>query len=432
MSGAREKISPFLHVLLLVFLSVKAVSMKEKCCILDEDFGEFCPTTCGVGTFFQSYQTKIDGQLGNIEDDLNVIQNQSTVAQNKIDTIEQSNTIIRKQLPDALKKHLQNIHTESVSFERIMTENAREITELENLITTNNEKINHLKSLTQKLQDRCDTPCQDTVQINEITGQDCQSIADKGVTRSGLYYIKLLKGKQKFLVYCEIEPNGRGWTVLQRRLDGSVDFNRHWVEYKEGFGYLSPGGYTEFWLGNEKIHLITTQHSGPYLLQITLKDWSGHHRYAEYMDFKVGSEEDKYRLRYSFYNAGDAGDAFDGFDFGDDPSDKFYTAHNGMQFSTPDADHDRYNEGSCAEQDRSGWWMNRCHAGNLNGRYHQGGVYTAQQTASGFDDGIIWTTWHNRWYSLKETTMKIIPYKRYMTLQRTRQTEQSQAERGDY
>lgn len=87
--------------------------------------------------------------------------------------------------------------------------------------------------------------------------------------------------------------------------------------------------------------------------------------------FRVGPEIDMYRMTYGYYFGGDAGDAFDGFDFGDDPSDKFYTSHNGMQFSTYDKDNDKF-DGNCAQQDGSGWWMNRCHAAHLNGKYYQG------------------------------------------------------------
>lgn len=92
---------------------------------------------------------------------------------------------------------------------------------------------------------------------------------------------------------------------------------------------------------------------------------------ADYASFKVTGENDKYRLTYAYFIGGDAGDAFDGYDFGDDSSDKFFTSHNGMQFSTWDSDNDKY-DGNCAEQDGSGWWMNKCHAGHLNGVYYQG------------------------------------------------------------
>lgn len=73
---------------------------------------------------------------------------------------------------------------------------------------------------------------------------------------------------------------GGGWTVIQRRQDGSVDFNRTWKEYKEGFGDLNG----EFWLGNENIHKLTSQ--GDYSLRIDLEDWNNKHKHAFYQVFR--------------------------------------------------------------------------------------------------------------------------------------------------
>ena len=92
-------------------------------------------------------------------------------------------------------------------------------------------------------------------------------------------------------------------SIIQRRQDGTLSFNRGWLEYKFGFGNL----YGEFWLGNEMFHYMSTQKN--YLLRIDMWDWEGHRAYVEYKHFKVKPEKDKYTLVVKNYqgNAGKSG-----------------------------------------------------------------------------------------------------------------------------
>ncbi|XP_071770571.1 fibrinogen gamma chain [Centroberyx gerrardi] len=400
-------------LLLFSFSSAQTRGDHTDICTPNDGFGRYCPTTCGVADYLLNYMPGVDKDLDYMLDELDRIANLTEVAEEKVVYMKDSATSAQKSSqPDQYYKKTSSMLDDVVRYEKTIVAQEQQIYELQNLISANERRMADLKQLSIQLRQKCNEPCKETVEIQPTTGTDCQDIANKGATTSGLYYVKPAKAVEQFLVYCEIDSFGRGFTVLQRRRDGSVDFRKDWVQYKEGFGYLSPDDTTEFWLGNEKMHLLTTQSTIPTVLRIELVDWDGNKKYADYAMFRVGSEADMYRLTYAYYHGGDAGDAFDGFDFGDDPSDKFFTSHNGMQFSTHDKDNDKF-DGSCALQDGSGWWMNRCHAAHLNGKYYQGGKYTEKDAGEfGYDNGIIWVTWHNRWYSLKETTMKIIPISR--------------------
>ncbi|CAC5390726.1 unnamed protein product [Mytilus coruscus] len=91
-----------------------------------------------------------------------------------------------------------------------------------------------------------------------------------------------------------------GWTVIQKRYDGAVEFNRNWNDYENGFGDIQR----EFWLGNANIAQITSE--GNHELRIDVEDWDGNTHYAVYKCFIIGDASTKYRLKISEYS-GNAG-----------------------------------------------------------------------------------------------------------------------------
>ena len=178
-----------------------------------------------------------------------------------------------------------------------------------------------------------------------------------------------------------METDGGGWTVFQRRQDGSVDFYRNWTDYEDGFGNLTG----EFWLGLGKINCLTKEQSNT--LRVDLGDFDGNTSYAQYTTFSVGDNTTEYNLTVGGYS-GTAGDSL--------------AYHNGMKFTTRDNDNDnntRNWENNCAKYWHGAWWFNYCFYSHLNGLYHHNPVISLPY-------GIIWYHWKGWYYSLKFTEMK--------------------------
>nr|XP_058969964.1 ficolin-2-like [Pocillopora verrucosa] len=158
--------------------------------------------------------------------------------------------------------------------------------------------------------------------------KNCAELYKSGKTSSGVYTIDL-DGHGAFSVFCDQTAAGGGWTVFQKRLDGSVDFYRGWTDYKNGFGNL----HGEFWLGLDKIHRLTTTIKNK--LRVHLMDTKSKTAYAEYNMLAVASEN-KYKLSLGTYS-GNAGDSL--------------SRHRGQPFATKDKD--RYR---CAVTYKGAWW----------------------------------------------------------------------------
>ena len=208
----------------------------------------------------------------------------------------------------------------------------------------------------------------------------------QGYNESGVYTLQPNNTNNSFNVYCDMETDGGGWTVLLKRQDGSVDFYRNWTDYKSGFGNLEG----EHWLGFDNIYLLTHQSSAPPQLRVDLADWEGNTAFAKYDQFSVGAEDSDYTLSVSGYqSASTAGDSL--------------IVHSGHRFSTPDRDNDVTHAG-CAVRHHGPWWHWTCYDSLLTGKY-----YTSGGPRTSPPHGIIWRSWKGWQYSLRLAEMKIRP-----------------------
>ncbi|KAK2496629.1 hypothetical protein MC885_008232 [Smutsia gigantea] len=190
--------------------------------------------------------------------------------------------------------------------------------------------------------------------------RDCKELLTRGHFLSGWHTI-FLPDCRPLAVLCDMDTEGGGWTVFQRRIDGSVDFYRDWASYKRGFG--SQLG--EFWLGNDHIHALTAQ--GTSELRVDLMDFEGNHQFAKYSSFKVASDS--------------------------------LTFHKDQFFSTRDQDND-LSSSNCAQRFQGAWWYSECHISNLNGLYLRG-------PHESYANGINWKSWRGYNYSYRVSEMKV-------------------------
>ncbi|XP_048661008.1 tenascin-X isoform X9 [Marmota marmota marmota] len=207
--------------------------------------------------------------------------------------------------------------------------------------------------------------------------RDCGEEMQNGPSTSRTTTIFLNGNRERPLnVFCDMETDGGGWLVFQRRMDGQTDFWRDWEDYAHGFGNISR----EFWLGNEALHSLTQ--AGDYSMRVDLR--AGDEAvFAQYDSFRVGSAAENYRLHLEGYH-GTAGDSM--------------SYHSGSVFSARDRDPNNLLI-SCAVSYRGAWWYRNCHYANLNGLY--GSTVDHQ--------GVSWYHWKGFEFSVPFTEMKLRP-----------------------
>ena len=187
---------------------------------------------------------------------------------------------------------------------------------------------------------------------------------------------------QPIVVYCDMETDGGGWVVFQRRVDGSTSFTKGWLTYKRGFGDLNG----DFWLGFEKIRRFMTV---PNRLRIDLVAYENIKGYGKYNNFHIGDEDTYYMLNVSDFT-GSITDRLNGVSQNHRSS--------GAPFSTHDQDHDNDERHCAQEYNNVGYWYNLCDKNTkyphtmLNGIYRKYGVIGGP-VANLAHDGIYWYGW---------------------------------------
>ncbi|XP_049573240.1 fibrinogen C domain-containing protein 1-B-like isoform X2 [Syngnathus scovelli] len=193
--------------------------------------------------------------------------------------------------------------------------------------------------------------------------RDCSEVKAAGNIQDGVYTIQ--PGSNSFKVYCVMTLHGGGWTVFQRRMDGTVDFHRTWNLYRDGFGDIIG----DHWLGLRNLHALTG--SAGYQFRVDVKTSNGHECWAGYDDFSVGlnslnPENDGYPLRVTGWDSRSTG--------------KVFSDDSGVRFSTYDRNIDDY-----FTNYHGAWWHYNGLSFSPNGFY-----YDLVDCADGYRSTIYW------------------------------------------
>ncbi|XP_011798802.1 PREDICTED: angiopoietin-4 isoform X1 [Colobus angolensis palliatus] len=340
--------------------------------------------------------SRMDVQMPETFLSTNKLENQLLLQRQKLQQLQGQNSELEKRLQALETKQQEELASILSKKAKLLNTLSRQSAALTN-IERGLRRVRHNSSLLQDqqrslsqllvllrdlVQERANASAPAFIMAGEQVFQDCAEIQRSGASASGVYTIQVSNATKPRKVFCDLQSSGGRWTLIQRRENGTVNFQRNWKDYKQGFG--DPAG--EHWLGNEVVHQLTRR--AAYSLRVELQDWEGHEAYAQYEHFHLGSENQLYRLSVVGYS-GSAG------------RQSSLVLQN-TSFSTLDSDNDHC-LCKCAQVMSGGWWFDACGLSNLNGVY-----YHAPDNKHKMD-GIRWHYFKGPSYSLRASRMMIRP-----------------------
>ncbi|KAF3698163.1 Fibrinogen beta chain Fibrinopeptide B Fibrinogen beta chain Precursor [Channa argus] len=392
------------------------------CTHASDEMGVLCPNGCELKTTLLKQERSVKTSINDLKPQVEELSRSSNNIYTYVNTMSNSlrdrHTVINENTR-VVRQYTDQVEEQHV-FIKDVVDNVfpSSIRVLHGVLDKIKQKIERLEKAIQAQREGCKEPCKTKCPIPVVSGKECEDIFRRGGKKSQMYLIQIDDSTRPYKVFCDQTSKEGGWLLIQNRLDGSVDFGRRWDEYRRGFGNIAfdvgkghcetPG---EYWLGNDRISQLTKM--GPTEILIEMQDWTGAKVYAQYRQFTIQSDTSNYVLAVDGYSGTAGNGLLEGALqlFG---VNRTMTIHNGMMFSTFDRDNDNWNPGDpskqCSREDGGGWWYNRCHSANPNGRYYIGGAYNRNMAKHGTDDGIVWMNWKGSWYSLKAISMKIKPF----------------------
>ncbi|XP_056431687.1 fibrinogen beta chain-like [Gadus chalcogrammus] len=392
------------------------------CTHASDQLGVLCPTGCELKTTILKQETNIKQAVAPLSRQVDELSRSSNNIYSYVERM--SNALRERQKVVDGNGQVVSQYTDTLEEqhayikETIDTAFPSDIRLLQGALSKIREKIQKLEKAIQTQQVNCREPCVSSCPIPVVSGKECEDIFRKGGVDSQMYLVQSGPLSPGYKVFCDQTTKDGGWLLIQNRMDGSVGFGRRWDDYRRGFGNVAfdvgkghcetPG---EYWLGNEHVSQLTNM--GPTEVLFEMEDWSQNKVHAMYSKFTIQSESSNYLMSVDGYS-GTAGNTLEQGATELYGENRTMTIHNGMMFSTFDRDNDKWIPGDsskqCSMEDGGGWWYNRCHSANPNGRYYMGGAYTSRMAKHGTDDGMVWMNWKGSWFSLKTMSMKIRPF----------------------